>query len=110
MFWPYAMVGFPFVLLHTVLVEHLEHALSCPKGGLPSIQHNEIRDLTATLLTEVCSQVAAEPEFQPVSQEEFSLSTANVQHGARLDIVMNSFLGGRSGCAFVNVCVFNSCA
>ena len=27
----------------------VEHALSCPKGGLPSIRHNEIRDLTATL-------------------------------------------------------------
>ena len=40
----------------------VEHALSCPKGGLPSIRHNEIRDLTATLLTEVCSQVATEPE------------------------------------------------
>ena len=23
------------------------HALSCPKGGLPSIKHDEIRDLTA---------------------------------------------------------------
>ena len=45
----------------------VEHALSCPKGGLPSIQHNEIRDLTTTLLTEVCSQVATEPELQPVS-------------------------------------------
>ena len=42
----------------------VEHALSCPKGGLPSIRHNEIRDLTATLLTEVCSQVAVEPELQ----------------------------------------------
>ena len=71
----------------------VEHALSCPKGGLPSIRHNEVRDLTATLLTEVCSQVATEPELQPVSQEEFSLSTANVQDGARLDIVMNGFWG-----------------
>ena len=25
----------------------VEHALSCPIGGLPSIRHNEIRDLTA---------------------------------------------------------------
>ena len=60
--------------------------------GLPSIRHNKIRDLTAILLTEVCSQVATEQELQPVSQE-FSLSTANVQDGARLDIVMNGFWG-----------------
>ena len=65
----------------------VEHALSCPKSGFPSIRHNEIRDLTAKLLTEVCSQVATEPELQPVSPEEFSLSTANTQDGARLDIV-----------------------
>ena len=71
----------------------VEHALSCPKGGLPSIWYNKIRDLTATSLTEVCSQVATEPELQPVSQVNFSLSTANVQGGARLDIVMNGFWG-----------------
>ena len=29
----------------------VEHALSCAKDGFPSIRHNEIRDLTATLLT-----------------------------------------------------------
>ena len=29
----------------------IEHALSCPKGGHPSIRHNEIRDLTAHLMT-----------------------------------------------------------
>ena len=33
--------------------------------------YNEIRDLTATLLTEVCSQVAVEPELQPVSQQNY---------------------------------------
>ncbi len=32
----------------------VEHALSCPRGGFPSIRHNEIRDMTATLMSEVC--------------------------------------------------------
>ena len=44
-------------------------------------------------MIEVCSQVATKPELQPVSQKEFSLSTANIQDGARLDIVMNGFWG-----------------
>ena len=74
----------------------IECTLSCPKGGLPSVRYNEIRDLTATLLTEVCSQVATEPELHPVSQEDFSLSTANIQDGARLYIVMNGFWGSQS--------------
>ena len=72
----------------------VDHALSCPKGGLPTLRHNEIRDLTATLLTEVCHQVHVEPELQPVSSPEtFPLSTANTQDGARLDIAMNGFWG-----------------
>ena len=87
----------------------VEHALCCPKGGLPSIRHNEIRDLTATLLTEVCSQVAVEPELQPVSQQDYPAS-ANIQDGARLDIAMNGFWGGRSERCFVDVRVFNPLA
>ena len=37
----------------------VEHVLSCPKEVLPSLRHNELRDLTATLLTEVRHQVCA---------------------------------------------------
>ena len=40
----------------------VDHVLSCPKGGLPSLRHNEIKDLTTTLLTEVCSQVCTSVE------------------------------------------------
>ena len=86
----------------------VDHALSCPKGGLPSLRHNEIRDLTAHLLTEVCYQVQVELELQPVSNPDtFSHATANSQEGARLDIVMNGFWGGRSERCFVDVRVFN---
>jgi len=60
----------------------VDHALSCPKGGLPSLQHNDVRNPTASLLTEVCSQVIVEPELQPVSNpDEFSLATYNTQEG-----------------------------
>jgi len=48
----------------------VDHALSCPKGGLPTLDHNEIGDLTAILLTEVCHQAQVEPELQPVSSPE----------------------------------------
>ena len=75
----------------------VDHALSCPKGGLPSLRHNEIRDLTASLLTEVCHRVQVEPELQAVSDPgAFSHATANTQEGARLDIAMNGFWGGRT--------------
>ena len=32
-----------------------DHSLSCPKGG-PSLCHNDIRDVTASLLTEICHE------------------------------------------------------
>ena len=35
----------------------VEHVLSCHCGGFPSIHHNEIRDITAKLLTEICNDV-----------------------------------------------------
>ena len=34
------------------------HAIICPMSGFPTIQHNELRDLTASLLSEVCHNVA----------------------------------------------------
>ena len=40
----------------------VEHALSCPRGAFPIIRHNEIRDLTASVLTEVCHDVRVEPD------------------------------------------------
>ena len=62
----------------------VEHAMSCAREGFPSIRHNEIRDLTATLLTEVCNNVCTEPELQPVSQEALRGASANrqdMEHG-----------------------------
>ena len=38
-----------------------DHAIICPKGGFPTIRHNELRDVTASLLSEVCHNVATEP-------------------------------------------------
>ena len=69
----------------------VEHALSCPRGGFPSIQHNEIRDVTADLLTEVCNDVCIEPDLQPLTGEALTGSSSNTQDGARLDIAANGF-------------------
>ena len=49
----------------------IDHVLSCAKGGFPSIRHNEIRDVTATLLSEVCHVVSTEPHLQPLNGEVF---------------------------------------
>ncbi len=50
---------FPLRLWTVVL--HPTHALSCPRGGYPSIKHNELRDITASPLKKTCHGVATEP-------------------------------------------------
>lgn len=72
-----------------------------PKGWLPCIRHNDMRDLTTTLLTEVCSQVATECELQSVSQEELSLSS--LYRMAPCWILLWMVFRGRSKRAFVHV-------
>ena len=72
----------------------VEHALSCSRGGFPIIRHNEVRDLTASLLTEVCHDVRVEPDLQPVTGEMMTGSTSNTNDGARLDIAVNGFWVG----------------
>ena len=61
----------------------------------PSIRHNEIRDLTANLLTEVCSKVLIKPDLQPTMSDQLSGATTNLQDGARLDVSANGVRGGR---------------
>ena len=85
----------------------VEHALSCPRGAFPIIRHNEIRDLTASVLSEVCYDVRVEPDLQPITNETMSAATANTSDGARLDIAMNGFWGGRFEKTFVDIRVFN---
>ena len=85
----------------------MEHALSCPKGAFPTIRHNEIRDLTANLLTEVCHDVLVEPDLQPITREALSGATSNTQDGARLDIAANGVWGGRFERTYFDVRVFN---
>ena len=82
------------------------HVLSCPNGGYPSIRHNEIRDLTAALLSEVCHKVSTEPHLQPMTGEVMIGLSANIQDGARLDIAADIW-GSLFERAFFDVKVFN---
>ena len=85
----------------------VEHMLSCSKGGFPSLRHNEIRDLTADLMSEVCHEVCIEPHLQPITGETFSNVSAITDAGARLDIAAQGFWGSNFERAFFDVRVFN---
>ena len=88
----------------------VEHALSCPMGGFPSLRHNEIRDLTANLLSEVCNNISIEPHLQPLSEEHLFQATSNLQDGARLDVAANGLRGGRYEQTYLDIRVFNPLA
>ena len=87
----------------------IEHALSCKKGGFVSIRHNSIRNITATLLKEVCHDVRVEPNLTKLTGEEFSEKTANLRDEARSDVCARGFWT-TGQMAFFDIRVFNPIA
>ena len=83
----------------------VEHALSCPKGGFPSIRHNEIRDYTfqkSAIMFQWSliynpSQVSFPPLSQPTSRMVLDL----------MYVAADGFWGSRFKRAFFDVKVFN---
>ena len=69
--------------------------------------HNEVRDITAQLLTEVCSEVCIEPKLQPLTGENLKQASAIRDDHARLDISANRFWGGNTERTMFDVRVFN---
>ena len=62
----------------------VDHAVICQRGGLTFIRHNELRDLTAEWLQEVCHDVAVEP---PLLSLLCYLSLGNPSHHLLLTAV-----------------------
>ena len=69
----------------------VDHVMNCPTGGFPTLRHNELRDFTASILTEVCADVRVEPPLQPLTGEHLAFATANVEDGARVDVSAMGF-------------------
>ena len=69
---------------------NVDHALQCPNGGFIHRRHDQMRDLFAGLLNEVCYGVQTEPQLEPISGEVLPPSS-NLQDEARLDIVALGF-------------------
>ncbi|KAG0720148.1 hypothetical protein GWK47_049053 [Chionoecetes opilio] len=45
---------------------NVDHTMTCKKGGFVCIRHDEVRDLTASMLREVCQDVSTEPTLLPL--------------------------------------------
>ena len=68
----------------------IQHAMSC-KGGFIAIRHNDLRDLNANLLTEVCKDVDIEPQLVLVTDQTFENRTTNTNNEGRVDIKSRGF-------------------
>ena len=91
-------------LSNTLFMQMWHLFLTCHRGGLPTICHNEIRDITATLLTEICHNVATEPLLQPLTNESLVHHLANTEPNARLDIRARGFWStGQDACFDVRI-------
>ena len=55
------------------------------------MHHNEIHNISANLLREVCSSTCIEPSLQTLSGQSFDLHTANTEDGAQVDIKAEGF-------------------
>ena len=83
--------------------------MSCKLGGFVHYRHNEVRDVTGTLLKEVCTDVSIEPMLIPLTGEKMKYKTANTANDARLDISARGFWV-RGQRAFYDVRIFDSTA
>ncbi len=70
----------------------VQHALDCMRGGYRTIQHNEVRDVLASVIREAgFKAVEIEPQLQPLGGEFFEYKSANKDDDARSDIKCNGF-------------------
>ena len=63
-----------------------QHSMSCKKGGLVSIRHNDICDLTAYILREVCNDVEVEAKLMPLTGEQLQQRSAITRDESKLNI------------------------
>ena len=81
------------------------HAMICSHGGLTITRYNEIRDITANCLSEVCTNVEREPMLLPLMGENI-VPLSNRRDDARADIRAMGFWGRRQ-CSFFDIRVFH---
>ena len=69
----------------------IQHSMSCKKEGFINIRHNDVRDLTAKLLSEIFHDVQVEPTLLPLTGDRMEHRTAIETKEARLDIRVRGF-------------------
>ena len=70
--------------------------MSCKKGGFVTLRHNEVRDIVAALLSDVCKDVKLEPSLLTLNGDKQTMrKTGKTNNELRLDICARSFWARR---------------
>ena len=86
---------------------NVQHAMSRKKGGFVTLRNNEVRDVTARLLSEVCKDVELELSLLTLNGKEQTMNNAAKKNDqVRLDICARSFWVSDQK-AFIDVRVFD---
>ena len=64
----------------------LTHVLHCAKGKYKHLQHNEIKDVFANLMDDVCHDVQMERKLQPPDGEIFLSNSTTTDDDSQLDV------------------------
>ena len=65
--------------------------MSCKKGGFVTFRRNDLRDLTAKILSEVCNNTEIELKLVPLSAKNLSNRTGSRSNETRLDVRARGF-------------------
>ena len=74
----------------------IQNNMSCKKGGFIYIRHNDLRDLTANMMSEMYKDTKTEPKLKPLSGEELQGRTSNNWNKAKSRYQDSRFLGTRA--------------
>ena len=100
----------PFTLSMNSLNFTVEHAQNCHYGGFPTIRYDEIRNLIAKLMDDICDSVGVEPKVQPLSDEKLKYKMANQDENGHLDVIAHNFWGHDMQNAYFDIRVINPLA
>ena len=64
----------------------IQHSMSCKKGNVIFIWHNDSRELTTNMMLEVCKDTETEPKKILLSREELHGRMSNNSSKAKVDI------------------------
>ena len=67
------------------------HAMDCKKGGFIHACHDNVRNVEASLHSEVCNGVAIEPTLMLVTGETFESRSSNIEDDSRFDVKARGF-------------------